>query len=524
MQREITEQYLPTGNFRPEKIGLTPDNKIVDKFHKVSAAFFALRLQHRIHYFFGQYQGESSSGKDNQKRAVYLRQEGVEPWRPIKSIAYTTPQEELVIAHLRQDRKVDVKKLALELGIDPEGLALANLEEFSLQYGTINPFIAEVEKVTAAGSSIRVEPHHIFDMDLVQGADYPRDDFVLTSSGDPRMYVEFDIRSYLRSYYGVDQPPTFLISQPGSEKRRIYRRSAIRILGGDNAKDPDELALKLKDRSRERLIEVGEYYGDRSDLAVISESIPFMARTIDTGEYGLLLQQQIAKKAAQHAGSNETWVVSSTAGDGVLGDTLRGVEGIHYRGRRETTEKFLKGLTDYDIKVAQVVLLGLSSNYDPKTSAFAGRILDRAVPVSNETQKTMEGLIKDAKTTLPDIARYFQLVEVILRRHLRDKFDDLVWGEPEEGREALRKPTVVVVNGATELAKMVEEWKKNRSKAPSLWAPVASADPEFIAKKFTEPYFETTLSQRRRLILFSPGEALIDRVIEENLGLDESYK
>ena len=71
-------------------------------------------FKYGIDYFFGQNKGQPQSVPQNALAARFQEVErGAELWRIMKSVAFSTPDKKVVIAHVRGDREGDMAEVAI---------------------------------------------------------------------------------------------------------------------------------------------------------------------------------------------------------------------------------------------------------------------------------------------------------------------------------------------------------------------------------------------------------------------------
>lgn len=521
-------------NRLPEQLGINYDDPVVDRFTEISARFASLRLpimflspeqqrlilptselrqgdvyrpqydenlsppdfSYGVDYFFGQYKGRPRSVRENAAAAIYEGRQGVELWRIMKSVAFSTPNDPLVIAHLRGDREIDKTKLADILSINEAGLARADVSKLGLEYGTINPF---------ADASVPIR--HIFDRDLIDGTDYPNDDVVFTSSGDPRFYVGFDARRYLKAILqGAIRFGTHEISQAEENSERVIARKPIIVVGGDSGKDTARFGDTLTTAITQELDRKNAYFGDRSlpELDLLSD--PKLAGSIDTGLYGRALQSHMARvidKINASLGDRRHPPIvtfSSMAMHGIAGEMLNQVDGIEYVGPKQTVEDILEGLSNQQIEIAHTILLGLPSAYDSRVSAFAGKILDNSLPVSTDVRGKIQEFIKDCKTNQVDPMKFYQIVEQVLRDGT---------GQMKGEVTSAQGKNVLVILGASELEGFIARFHQ----VPKSFADIKSGKPALI----TEEISKVSDNAKVRLVLIQPGQALTEAIVQKTL-------
>lgn len=515
--------------FNPQRLGIEPADPIMDRFAVIHAHFAGLALplsvlpepqKHHIlkrhnlplgrpededtffppdftygvDYFFGKYQGSPRSVRENAAAAIYHGRTGVEIWRIMKSVAFATPHDPLVVVHLRGDRTIDKFALCEVLGIQISDLQRADIKTQGIvEYGTVNPFL------TGVNSKAR----HIFDSDLVIGDDYPDDDTVFTSSGDVRFYVGFDIRRYLISHFNFEWPSRFMPSvslQESNLPRSVARRPVV-VIGGDSGIDTANFGQTIMSKIIEVLKEKRQYFGDRSLPRLELSSDPKIAGSIDTGIYGVVLRKyigQVKERLIQaSATQRRTPIVtfSSMAMHGIAGDMLRNVDVIEYLGPREVVTQKLEELKEQDVDVANTILLGLPSAYDREVSAFSGEILDAALSVNNDIKQQIQNFVQECKTEEADPLKFYQIIEKILRNRVGD-IDSLT------GRN------VVVVLGASEL----ESFAKKFHKIPKTFEFIKPIDTNTIVR-----LIGNSSDSKIRLIVVSPIQSLAQVIAEKTL-------
>ncbi len=462
-------------------------------------------FQYGPDYLIGPYKGRPQTIDQNTQNAYYqLKEAGVEPWRILKSVAFTTPDKGVVMIHLRGDRNVDEAALAQRLGVEKLEMADAEtLEKFGVHHGTVNPLIAATPQV-----------RHIFDGDLVEGKDYPQDDRVFTSSGDERFYVGFDVRRYLKATRMTGSISVADVSQ-SPEQLRVFVRRPIKVIGGDSGKDTFNFSAFLLETITDRLKKAKAYFGDRSVSKVDTSSDPTLAGSIDTDKFGAELRVRVAEiardlqKSAARDGTRPIVTFSSMAMHGIAGPILRTVEGIEYVGPQEALEDTLEKLTSRDIEMSLTVLLGLSSAYDKDRSAFAGPILEKTIPSDQNVGRLIQELVESCKKGEGKPEQFFdndKILDKMLRKGMKGKVQEL------------RGKNVLVVLGASELegfAAKLEEYAAQDNEAGKMFAVIRSNDPETIASKVEE--ISAHAPGKIRLILMQPGQAVAELIARKTL-------
>src|SRR3989344_1018569 len=338
-------------------------------------------------YFFGRNEGEPDSVRLNAQAAWYEERQGVELWRILKSVAFVTPNKNLVLVHLRGDRDVNKTALAEMLGFQETDLGQANLEELGVEYGTVSPFIRNAN----------VPIRHVFDRDLVDGKDYPRDDIVFASPGDKRFYVGFEVRKYLKAETqtsGVIERAN--ISLQSQDSPRIVARRRIAIIGGDSSIDTSNLKSLVATTITDSLQEKELYYGDRSLPDIDDISTRRLSGSINAALHGPQLRSvareiasEIQEKTPQEQflprgqDSRIITTFSSMAMHTTAGKELRKMEGIEYVGPQEAVNNELLELKKRGVDVTHTILVGLSAAHDRNDSAFGQDILDTTLPVDD---------------------------------------------------------------------------------------------------------------------------------------------
>lgn len=447
-----------------------------------------------IDYFFGRYQGRPQSVQQNAIAAIYHGRQGVELWRIMKSVALRTSDQRVIIAHVRGDRKIDETALANAVNVQDRILTIADVSVFGVEYGTVNPFIDHPE----------INVSHIFDADLVGGPEYPNDDILFTSSGDPRFYVGFDIRCYLAAILKrTDETPIFPISKP--EYPRIFARRRIQILGGDSGLDTFDFSKIILSVLRRKLEQRNAYFGDRSLPRIDARSDPRLAGSIDTALHELALRRYVNEIAAEFRGSVEQGLVgpivsfSSMAMHGVAGMLLRETKWIEYIAPREAVLQILSGLKDLNVDIAHVVLLGLSSAYDNERSAFAGEILRTSMPMDDNVRRQLHEFVYDCKKEQASSRDFLNIVRKLLQRATRGNI------------QALGNKNVVIILGASELETFIT---MDSNSSPD-FAFIRSNEPRLIAAEVVGA------PNKIRLIFIRPSQAVAQAIAVRTLGLAE---
>src|SRR3989344_2700859 len=305
-------------------------------------------FKYGIDYFFGKYQGKPLSVEQNAAAAQYQGRKGVEKWRILKSVAFAAPDKGVIIAHVRGDRVVDTATLAS--GTDLSAANAETLKALGVEFGTVNPFIPVSDRPI----------QHVFDSDLVTGKDYPADDMVFTSSGDPRFYVGFDVQRYLRAVAKVEpnrSPLVHQISEKDTDSpERIIARRPITVIGGDSGNDTARFGQMVLSTVIRRLDEKKAFYGDRSAPHIDLKLDPRFASSIDTLLYGSELRahvKQVADQLQKSTGPEKVPIVTfaSMAMHGIGGPILRRTKGIEYIGPQEALTQIRDELAKQDIEI-----------------------------------------------------------------------------------------------------------------------------------------------------------------------------
>ena len=457
-------------------------------------------FRYGIDYFFGKNSGKPESVFQNAKTAQFQGRKGVELWRIMKSVALLIPNIGLIIAHVRGDQQVDTEALAKIFGCNEWDITSANPEALTalgVEHGTVNPFVQKREGL-----------RHVFDRDLVEGAKYPGDDVVFTSSGDQRFYVGFDVRRYLEATSpetagGVNLKTR--ISKIESMSSRVIARRPIVLLGGDSGIDTAGLSQTLMAAVTKKLEEHKAHFGDRSLPRITTESDPNLAGSIDTKLYGSAIREHmlnIVGKLQESSGKRAAKPLvtfNSMAMHGVAGDILRGIEGIEYIGPKEAVEEVLGELKKQGVEIAHTVLLGLSSVYDKERSAFAGEILEKAAPVDGNTKILLQTLVDEVKVGKPTPKNFDDIVRKVLGRVAQGRAEEKLLGQ-----------NIVIVLGASEL----ESFADTAYKAPEQYVVIKSNDAAAIAAELA-----SAPADKIRLILIQPGKAVADMIAKKTLGL-----
>jgi prolyl-tRNA editing enzyme YbaK/EbsC (Cys-tRNA(Pro) deacylase) len=538
----MTTEAIPNaiGPKWQQQLGLQPNDSALPKLAAVSKLFsdlilpihallkerrddaFRRELQRRVNedraenpeeqdfkygedYFFGKYKGRPLNIAQNAANAMYEGRQGVEMWRIMKSVAFATADKKLVIAHVRGDRQVDTAGLASILGVNETDLTSANeemLASLGVEHGTVNPFVPVSSQVS-----------HVFDRDLVSGADYPGDDTVFTSSGDPRFFVAFDVRRYL---VALDKTTatmaTVEISKDESESSRIVARRPVTVIGGDSGIDADNFSKSIKEIITRKLQERGAYFGDRSLPDVATESNRNLAGSIDTEAYGDTLRVEVGKIVEKLKKSLEPEkpipivTFRSMAMHGIAADILRDAKGIEYVGPQEAIGQELIELAKRDVEVAHTMLLGLDSVYDKDRSAFAGDILGKALPVNVNVRRSIQELVQDCKTDQGNPEKFYKnVIDTVLRQTTKGQID------------TLKNKNVAIILGASELESFIstlESFANTDEKVQATFAVITSNDPAAIATEAAKA------PDKIRLILIQPGQAVADMIAQKTLGLE----
>lgn len=489
------------------QLDLAPGDPAIEKLATLSKIFGDLRrfpyedisghlegspFEYGIDYFFGKYQGKPQSVQQNATAALYQKRQGVEVWRIMKSVAFATPDKKIIVAHVRGDRKIDQFALAHALGLTEADLGSADVSSLGVEYGTVNPFVQH--------STIPVS--HVFDLDLIEGPEYPNDDIVFASSGDARFYVGFDVRRYLVATPGLAEKKAAITANGLGELSRIFCRRNVIVIGGDSGIDTFEFSKMILNAHRQKLEEQSAYFGDRSLVRVEAKSDPALAGSIDTALYGKQLRARVAKiltKLSQPRESGDATPIvsfSSMAMHGVASDLLRAAKGIEYVGPQEAIVQILLRLKRLNIEVVHTALLGLSSAYDKEHSAFAGTILDMALPVDENVKRQIHKFVEDCKQALPKPQDFFEICKKIFQRATRGKI------------ETLKNKNVAIILGASELegfaATVDTEWQD--------LAIIKSNDAKVIAGEAAACF------DKIRVILIRPSQAVAERIAERTIG------
>ncbi len=508
------EQLLQVG-FNPKQLGLEESDPVVERLAQIASHFDSLcltifdvpaeirdeiytetpvppllRFEYGVHYFFGKNQGRPRSVRENAAAAIFEGEQGVELWRIMRSNALTAPGYPLVITHTRADRELDFTKLAQHLDVSESDLKRADVTKLGLEYGTVNPF-------TQTDIPIR----HFFDRDLITGADYPYEDTVFSSSGDPRFYVGFDIRRYLK---GIQRLPiqtiTPDISKP--EETRVIARRPIIVVGGDSGRDTAHFTEALMNSL---ITALGKnYFGDRSFPEIYPISDPKLSGSIDTNLYGQSLKAHMpelmarAKALPRERRIPPIITFSSTAMHGGVGKLLEQEPGIDYIDPKQAVRSVLAELAEHQIEVAHTILLGLPSVYNSSTSAFEGHILEGSIAVNSETQEKVQQFIINCKSNTQDFNQFYQVIENLLREQ----------GKLKGEMTTLLDKNVVVILAASELEGFISRYHS-----------VAKPFTDIKSSKVTTIIDELNKvgSGKIRLIYIFPGQTLIEKVVEKDL-------
>jgi len=335
--------------------------------------------------------GEVLKVEDNAERAIFQGERGVENWRTIKTIAYKlhhTEQtrdplaeigevvDEVVFVHLRGDREVDTVALAKHLNLKERGLQLskADIEKYGLKRGTLSP-LSEID------SNLEVDARHIFDLDLIGGDDFPGDDLVLTSSGDPRFYLALDIRRYIELVKGINFDLES-VSMPMEKKERAFVSRDVEVITGDPPSSDLDVLIK-KNVGAELTARKGNF-GNRSlgKTKLISDSEA--ALSVDVVKNEIALRAFYADKLGNHAGHTGEPVLvltSSVASERIASEEAEKINGdevvkkVEVVRRQEAIENYLKYLESQGMEIERTLLMGLPSVYDPKHSPFKQEFL-----------------------------------------------------------------------------------------------------------------------------------------------------
>jgi prolyl-tRNA editing enzyme YbaK/EbsC (Cys-tRNA(Pro) deacylase) len=487
---------LPVEDFPPEQRDevLSGEQQSREPALGPRKAHEGTHFKYGIDYFFGKYQGKPQSVKQNAVAAIYQRRQGVELWRIMKSVALAIPNKKIIIAHVRGDRKIDEEALARVLEIEKTDLKRADVNLLGVEYGTVNPFIEQ--KVVSVS--------HIFDLDLIEGSDYPNDDIVFTSSGDPRFYVGFDVRRYLMA---IPEPKRWIsdITENQLETPRFIARRKVIVIGGDSGIDTFDFSKMILNGLRQTLEKSEAYYGDRSLAQIDAISDPGLGGSIDTALYGKQLRARVVKIVTQLQNISEQQKpppiisFSSMAMHGVAGEMLRDMEGIEYIGPREALNKILAELKKLNVEIAHTALLGLSSAYDKERSAFAGEVLGSVLPVDENVMRQIQKFVHDCKTDRADPEEFYETIKKILQRAARGKIDTLI------------NKNITIILGASELEIFVSGDDKTRE----MFAIIKSNNPASIATEIAKA------SDKIRLIFIRPGRAVAELIAQKTLGLED---
>lgn len=538
------------GDISPEHLGLQPDDPVMERFEAISNIFtnlklplFALPLARRnaltpsqegaavyespdsppdfisgVDYFFGQYKGNPRTIEQNAAAAIYHGIQRVPVWALLKSIAFKTPNNRLAIIHMRGDRQVDKIKLSQMFNIDSE-LPMADedqLKEFGLEHGTVNPLIPDSDGV-----------QHIYDHDLVSGADYPGSNILLTSSGDPRFFVGFDIKKYIeakRQFYASRATYEISMSDEKFPKRIVARRPII-IISGDSSFDGMGFGQTIARRITELLIREHQYFGDQSVPPIQVRSDPRIAASIDTNLYSPALRSYISNEIipelSQFSTANKDRralvAYSSFAMEGTAGDILDQTEEIEYVGSKDVVENLLTELQERNVEIANTLLIGLPSVYNNQRSAFAGKILDEAPNVNTNVRQNIQRFVQEYKTGKVDKARskLYQSIESILRSNAHATSFSF---------DGLKGQNIVVVLGASELESFMSGWDqipddddKNREKYNNMFTIIRSDDPSIIKEEIKKA--KVPDDKKIHLVFISPKLAVADTIAKKTLGL-----
>jgi len=509
-------QLPPFFQSRARLAALTPSRLLTDReqaelLQAQSSPTWALRespenpdFRYGVNYFFGQNKGQPQSVPQNALAARFQEVErGVELWRIMKSVAFSTPDKKIVIAHVRGDCEVDMAMLASRVGVNETDLTRADVSTLGVEYGTVNPFIPASEQV-----------EHVFDRDLVDGKEYPCDDIVFTSPGDPRFYVGFDVKRYVRaiSQMTATMATVGISKKIEPEKQRVVARRPITILGGDSTGDTANFKKQVATSVTESLEKHDAYFGDRSLPIIDAKSDPAFAGSINTDLYGETLKDHVAdvadelKNALAHEGPRPLVAFSSRAMDGVGGQMLRQVEGIEYIGSQEALAQILDALAKQNVGISRDILLGLPSAYDKERSAFAGSILDNALPVNVNVRRSIQEFVQDCKKEEGNPEKFYKnIVDTVLRQATKGQLD------------TLKNENIAVILGASELesfAGALEDYANTNEKIRATFAVIKSNDPTTIVAEVAKT------PDKIRLILIQPGQAVADMIAQKTLGIE----
>ncbi len=498
------------------QLELTPDDSAAQKLASIENLLASLTLpQHReeralasdeldetrrvthfkygIDYLFGKYRGKPQSVEQNAGAAFYQKKQGVEIWRIMKSVAFAAPTDRFVIVHVRGDRTIDETALAHLLGCGKADLMRGDVNSLGLEYGTVNPFVRR-----------SVNPVlHIFDRDLIEGQDYPNDDIVLTSSGDPQFYVAFDVRRYLTATTDcAGEQVVFALTGKHVPSWRIVARRRVIIIGGDSGVDTFDFSKLMLHTLRQKLEKDKAYFGDRSLARVDTRSDPALAGSIDTAVYGKQLRARVVEmaaelqKAAEQRGTSPIVTFSSMAMHGAAGEILRETRGIEYVGPQEALLQILSSLEATNVEIIHTALLGLSSAYDKELSAFAGDVLNRTLPADDNVKRQIEEFVHDCKTGKAQATKFYETVKKILQRATRGKID------------TLRNRNVAIILGASEL----EMFANTDRSAPEDFSVIKSNDATVVAAQIAK-----TSADKIRLVLIRPIQAVAELIAQKTL-------
>jgi|SRR3989344_7139089 len=484
-----------------------------------------------VDYLFGRNKGKPLDIDANAALAIYQGKQGVEKWRIMKSVAFKTLNKGVILVHTRGDREVDTAALASKLGLQENELVSLNEEElmpYGVARGTVSPF------VTAP------DVHHVFDQDLLEHKDSSDRNKVLTTAGDARFYVAFDIQRYLEALSAVDanRVPWNVTREKPNETQRLIANRRVIVIGGDSGIDTDEFSKSIKDAVIKLLGD--QSHGDRSGTKMTSESDPNLAGSIDTAVHGKELREivkKISEKIQASLDPNKPKPLvtfRSFAMHGIAGDILRGIPGIEYVGPEEAVERKLSEMEEEGAQIDHTILLGLPSMYDEKTSAFTGRALNNTMKVNNNAQKLLQDFIADCKERKQKPADLFKGKKEEGNEKVKDKgiFDIIFrqFGGGDKAKiEGLKGKNIAIILGASELERVASELAR--------YAGMDQETKKLFRVVIDEPNYETPAARlvktmphdeprdestepRINLTFIKPGEELAQLIAQKTLGLE----
>ena len=185
---------------------------------------------------------------------------------------------------------------------------------------------------------------------------------------------------------------------------------------------------------------------------------------------------------------------------------LRQLDGIEYIGSREALTQILDALAKQNVGISRDILLGLPSAYDKERSAFAGSILDNALPVNVNVRRSIQELVQECKKEQGSPEKFYKnVIDTVLRQATKGKID------------TLKNENIAVILGASELesfAGALENFANANEKIRATFAVIKSNDSTTIAAEVAKS------PDKIRLILIQPGQAVADLIAQKTLGLE----